>query len=140
MKLYPVERMVYEDSGILLPTFAVPLIEILKTLKADGALAVIDPLEAHTKRQRAWYKGVCLPTLAENGDNEFFWDHKLKSECNGLQLLNRETFALMDGSIVGRLTTKGVSKTRMTQFIESILTWSQDNDWPVLPPDEELRR
>ena len=135
MKQHPVMSMI---DG--LPTFKEPLTEILNELKVGGSLCIMDPLEAHTARQRAWYKGICLPPLAENGDNTFWWDHRLKSECNGLELLNIETLSLVDGSIVGRLTTKGVSKSRMTQFIESILTWSQKNDWPVLPPDEDLRR
>jgi len=139
MKQYPVKMIEAEGMGMQV-SFEVPLADILATLKPGGSLAVIDPLEAHTARQRAWYKGICLPTLAENGDSTFYWDHKLKSECNGLELLNIETLALVDGSIVGRLTTKGVSKSRMTQFIESILTWSQDNDWPVMPPDADLRR
>ena len=138
MKTYPVKMI--EIDGREVGTFEIPLDTIIRTLKPGGALAVIDPLEAHTSRQRAWYKGICLPGLAENGDSVFFWDHKLKSECNGLELLNRETFALMDGSIVGRLTTVGVSKSRMTQFIESILTWAMDNDWPVNPPDADLRK
>ena len=140
MKQYPVISVYDNGDGVIVPSFATPWTEIVSQFKVGGALAVLDPLEAHTARQRAWYKGICLPGLAENGDSVFFWDHKLKSECNGLELLNRETFALMDGSIVGRLTTVGVSKSRMTQFIESILTWSQKNDWPVLPPDEDLRK
>jgi len=139
MKTYPA-KMMPDENGEMWPSFEVCIDTILESIKPGGALAVIDPLEAHTTRQRAWYKGICLPGLAENGDSTFFWDHKLKSECNGLELLNIETLALVDGSIVGRLTTKGVSKSRMTQFIESILTWSQDNDWPVMPPDADLRR
>ena len=122
MKQYPVKMIEAEDGLGMQTSFQVPLAEILGELKPGGSLCVMDPLEAHTARQRAWYKGICLPTLAENGDSTFYWDHKLKSECNGLELLNIETLALVDGSIVGRLTTKGVSKSRMTQFIESILT------------------
>ncbi|KKM15294.1 hypothetical protein LCGC14_1697440, partial [marine sediment metagenome] len=111
------------------PTFEKPLNEILADLKAGGALKTLTPLEYHTDRQRRWYKGVALPALTandENGETETWWDAEVKKLCNGLAYLKKETYFFedIDGNRhgIGRLTTKGVSKRNMTNFIEEILS------------------
>jgi len=132
------------------PTFEVPLDEILSTLKHGGALKVLDPNDYITERQRAWYKGVCIRQLAqndENGETEAWWDDYVKRECKGLALLKKEAMVAdvtISGQTVqvtyGRLTTKGVGKRNMTNFIEEILSEAMHRGWPVSAPDPELRR
>ena len=39
-----------------------------------------------------------------------------------------------------RLTTKGVGKRNMTNFIEEILSQAIHKGWPVSAPDSDLRR
>lgn len=125
------------------PTFERPLDEILAEAKAGGALKLLDPIEWLTEQQRRWYKGVCIRGLVDwNGDSAQLWDRRLKRECDGLALLKKEILLTDNGTPVGRLTTKGVGKRNMTAFIERILEVATDpkNNWPVTPPDPELRR
>lgn len=122
------------------PTFDKPLGEILSGLKMGGAIMTLSPLEHHTDRQRRWYKGICLKGLADwNGDTVDEWDLRLKSLCNGNELLKKETIYLGPGTSCVRLTIVGVGKRNLTQFIENILSKSIEMDWPVTPPDPELR-
>jgi hypothetical protein len=124
------------------PTFARPLSEILCLLRIGGALKVLDPREYITDRQRAWYKGVCLRHLVandENGETMAWWDQKVKRECNGLKHLKKEILLTEDGEGVGRLTTKGVGKKNMSDFIEDILAWSMHGGYGVAAPDPDLR-
>ena len=130
------------------PTFKKPLDEILAELKHGGALKVLDPLEYHTDRQRRWYKGVCLPWLVkndENGETLEWWDTEVKRLCGGLKYLKKEIYFIENMGIsekipIGRLTTKGVGKRNMTNFIEEILSVSMSKNWDVAPPDKELRK
>ena len=129
------------------PTFAKPLNVILGDLKRGGAIKTLTEAEYITDQQRRWYKGVCLKQLVqndENGETAAWWDTEIKKECNGLELLKKEIFFFEDGAGgrfgVGRLTTKGVGKRNMTQFIEEILSKSMAKGWPVSAPDSELRR
>ena len=123
------------------PSFEKPLVEILSELKRGGAIKILSPLEYHTERQRRWYKGVCLRCLSEwNGDTKDEWDLRLKAECNGNELLNRQTIYLGYNNTCARLTIEDVGKKRMTQFIENILSKAITENWPVEPPDEDLRR
>jgi len=128
------------------PTFEVPLQTILAGLERGGAIRLLSPLEHHTARQRAWYKGVVLPHMVkndENGETAGYWDMEIKKECNGLALLKKEIFFIDDGTGgrigVGRLTIKGVGKRNMTAFIEEILSKSLSKGWNISPPDEDLR-
>ncbi len=129
------------------PTFVIPVGEILSGLKMGGALKTLTEAEYITDRQRRWYKGVCLKQLVkndENGETAAWWDVEVKKECNGLGLLKKEIFFFEDGAGgrfgVGRLTTKGVGKRNMTQFIEEILSKSMQLGWPVAPPLSDLRK
>jgi len=127
------------------PTFDKPLASILSELKRGGALQTLDPIEYITDRQRRWYRGICLPTLsAWNGDTIDEWDCEVKKLCGGLSYLKRDIFFIEDatgGKVgVGRLTTKGVGKRNMTNFIEEILSQAMTRGWPVSAPDPELRR
>lgn len=130
MPIHPVQLIV--EGG---PTFEVSLKDILAELKEGGALQTLSPLEYHTDRQRRWYKGVCLRGLADwNGETPEEWDDRLKDECQGLALLKKEIWRGKE-----RLTTKGVGKRNMTAFIENILSKAIERDWPITPPDPELR-
>ena len=128
------------------PTFAVPLDAILAELQIGGALKTLTPLEYHTEQQRRWYKGVCLKGLSDwNGDTPEEWDLRLKADCGGNELLNRDTILARfrrSGTplLCDRLTIVGVGKKNMTAFIENILSRAIEMDWPVTPPDPELRR
>jgi len=136
--LYPVKSIIDDQ-----PTFEVPLGEILAGLKADGALQVLSPDDFHTERQRKWYKGVCIPNLVkndENGETKAWWDLEVKRQCNGLKYLKKEIFLLDNGLSIGRLTIRGVSKRKMTDFIEEIISKSIELGWCVPPPDSDLRR
>ncbi len=135
MPTYPVKLMI---DGT--PTFEIPVSEILASLKLNGALKVLSPVEYHTDRQRRWYKGICLRALSDwNGDTCDEWDLRLKALCNGNELLKKETVYLGDGKTCKRLTIVGVSKKNLTAYIENILSKSITENWPVDPPDENLR-
>jgi len=122
------------------PTFAVRLSEILTQLEVGGALKVLSPLEYHTDQQRKWYKGVCLKGLSEwSGETPEEWDLRLKALCGGDELLHKETLHLGPGISLSRQTIVGVGKRNMTAFIENILSRAITMDWPVTPPDPELR-
>lgn len=61
------------------PTFETPLAEILSKLKPGGAIKILTPAEYITQGQRAWWKGVLLPSLAKDtGDSIAYWETKLK--------------------------------------------------------------
>ena len=142
MKTYPVISMVNNQ-----PCFEKPLEEILGELQQGGAIKLLDPIECITDRQRRWYKGVCLPHLKkidENQESTAWWDDEVKRQCNGLGLLKREIFftQAFDGQKfpIGRLTTRGVGKKNMMQFINEILAKSVENNWGISPPDKDLRR
>ncbi len=129
------------------PTFTVSINEILSGLKLGGVLKTLTEAEYITDRQRRWYKGVCLTQLVksdENGETAAWWDTEVKKECDGLGLLKKEIFFFEDGAGgrfgVGRLTTKGVGKRNMTQFIEEILSKSVEKGWAISPPDKDLRK
>lgn len=132
------------------PTFKTPLKDILAECRHGGAIQVLSPLEHHTARQRRWYKGICLAGLSDwNGETVDEWDLRLKAECNGNELLKKEDIYM--GRYlppVTRLTIVGVGKKNMTAFIENILSKATGvdeatgvcNDWPVTPPDPDLRK
>ncbi len=131
-----------------LPTFETPLGEILQDMKLGGALKVLSPLEYHTDRQRRWYRGICLKGLSDwSGDTVDEWDLRLKAECNGVELLKKDTIFLGVGMTCTRLTIVGVGKRNMTAFIEGILSKGIEMDWKdtegkpiIVPPDKELRK
>ncbi len=134
----------YEPKVIVdgLPTFEVPLDDILREVKLGGALKVLTVVEYHTDRQRRWYKGVCLRWLVkhdENRESMAWWDREVKRLCDGLNLLKIQYISLDDGTVIARLTTVGVGKKNMTQFIKEILAKSVELNWGVAPPDPELR-
>lgn len=141
MSTYPVKSV----NGIM--TFPKPLKEILSELKPGGGIKILDPIECITDRQRRWYKGVCLPWLAKHDENQestYWWDDEVKRLCSGLALLKKEIyFTQATGGQkipIGRLTTSGVGKRNMTQFIEEILAKSVEKGWGVAPPDADLRK
>ena len=142
MPTYQVQSMVDNQ-----PTFPVPLDEILGTLVAGGALQTLTPLEYITDRQRRWYKGIAIPHMVkndENGETLGWWDDEIKRQCKGLAFLKKEIYFMEDslgGKIpVGRLSTKGVGKKNMTNFIEEILSVSMVKGWGIAAPDSEVRK
>ena len=113
-------------------------------------IKVLTETEYITERQRRWYKGVCLPHLVkndENGETTDWWDTEVKSKCKGLAYLKKEGIVVeiklgdeITRTTIGRLTTRGVGKKNMTNFIEEILSQSSARGWDISPPDENLRR
>ena len=103
-------------------------------------ILVMSEDEAITDRQRRWYKGICLKALSDDGNTKEWWDLEVKKHCGGLAMLKKETFLLENGEYVGRLTTVGVSRKNMTEFIENIISEAITRGWPVPPPDADLRR
>ena len=145
MSTYPVISIIDGQR-----TFEKPLDLILGELKAGGALRILDPIEYHTYRQTCWYKGICLQQLVkadENGETEDWWDTEVKAKCKGLAYLKKEGIVVelklgdeIQRVSIGRLTTKGVGKRNMTNFIEEILSQAITRGWPVSEPDAALRR
>ncbi len=131
------------------PTFEKPLSEIWKELTVGGAIKTMSPVEHITDRQRKWYKGVCLRDLVkndENGETKDWWDTEVKAKCKGLAYLKKEGIVVelklgeeITRVTIGRLTTKGVGKKNMTNFIEEILSKSVEYGWPIGEPDPKLR-
>jgi len=140
MSTYPVLAKIDGQS-----TFSKPLIEIANECDIGGALYIRTALEYLSDRQRNWYKGIALRGLSEwNGNTPEEWDYDLKLLC-GAELLKRESIfmgRLPSGfpAVADRLTITGVGKRKMTSYIENILSTAITNDWPVTPPDPELRR
>jgi hypothetical protein len=139
----------YEVKSIVdgQPTFEKKMPEILAELKVGGAIKTLAPVEYITDRQRRWYKGVALPQLVkwdENGETIEWWDTEVKKKCSGLKYLKKEIYFFEDVTgnryPIGRLTTTGVGKKNMTDFIEEFLSKSMQLGWPVTAPDPELRR
>ena len=140
--IYPVKQIV---DGM--PTFERPMDDILAELRMGGAMETLTPLRHITERQRRWYKGVCLRDLSkhdENAETVEWWDDEVKRECKGLSLLKKEVYFYQDitGNKIGigRLTTKGVGKKNMTDFIEEILSVAMTKNWPITAPNPDLRR
>ena len=102
-------------------------------------IKVLNEEELHTERQRNWYKGVCLRGLAHwNGETMDEWDYRLKVECGAeifkmLKLQYGEMIYWRPESIAHK------TKKQMTQYIESILSRAITKEWPVDPPDPDLR-
>lgn len=100
---------------------------------------VLDADEYHTDRQRRWYKGVCLRGLSDwNGDTEGEWDTRLKILC-GAELLKLSELEYNGNTVLIPASITTLSKKKMTQFIENILAKAIEMNWPVYPPDPELR-
>jgi len=103
-------------------------------------IVVLNEDEAITDRQRRWYKGVCLKELSGwNGETVDEWDYRLKTECGS------EIFKMLEFDYEGKKCFRpqsitSISKKNMTDFIENILSKSITMDWPVYPPDPDLRR
>lgn len=133
----PTYRVEIIDSQ---PAFCKPLMEILGELEHGGAIKILSPLEYHTDQQRKWYKGVCLKGLSDwNGDTADEWDLRLKGLC-GVNVLKKESIYFSHGMTAQRMTIVGVGKKNMTEFIENILSKAIEMEWPVTPPDPDLRR
>ncbi len=123
------------------PTFEKPLDLILGELEPGGAIKILSPLEYHTDRQRAWWKGILLPELQkETGESISAWETRLK-----LAVLP-DDFALEYVTVNNRpyATIPSITKLgkkKMTLLIEGAV--SQLHEWGftwVTLPDDNLRR
>jgi len=103
-------------------------------------ILILNSDEYITDRQRRWYRGVCLKGLSDwNGDTVDVWDYRLKTEC-GAEIFKMLKFEY-NGQVYYRPESiTGKTKNQMTQFIENILSWAISKEWPVYPPDPDLRR
>jgi hypothetical protein len=103
-------------------------------------ILVLNEDEAITDRQRRWFKGICCKGLSEwNGETVDEWENRLKAKCGS------EIFKVINYNIEGQeykrfesIANKG--KKQITEFIENILSTAITMDWPVYPPDADLRR
>ena len=133
---FPVKSII---DGV--PTFEMPIEDIALLCQRGGAIKILTESERITDSQRAWYKGIALPFLAKNDENQEtvgWWDMEVKKLCNGLALLKKEIFFLSDGQGIGRLTTKGVGVNKMRMFITEIIAKSVEKGWGLAAPDSEL--
>ena len=138
MAMYPVIDVI---DGVAM--FDVPIMDTLSKLPKGSAVKVLTPAEYITSRQRNWYKGICLKELVkndENGETIGWWDTEVKKICRGQDYLKIDYHVMRDGSVIARLTTKGVGKNKMTLFIEEILSQSVEKGWCISPPNAELRK
>lgn len=104
------------------------------------AIKVMNEDEWMTDRQRRWYRGICLKGLSDwNGDTVDEWDYRLKVEC-GSEIFTMLKFQYEDMKYwrPESITTK--SKKQITEFIENILSTAITMEWPVYPPDPDLRK
>ncbi len=122
------------------PSFEKPLAEIAAEVPFGGAIKILTAVEYHTDRQHRWYWGVCIRGLSDwNGDTLGEWDWRLKSLCGG-ELLKSERMSFGPSEYICRTTIKGVGKKNFTEYIENIISKAIEMDWPVTPPDPDLRR
>lgn len=104
------------------------------------AIKVMNEDEWITDRQRRWYKGICLKGLSDwNGDTVDEWDYRLKVEC-GAEIFKMLNFQYGDLVYYRPQSITSKSKKQMTQYIENILSRAITEDWPVYPPDPDLRK
>ena len=113
------------------------------------AIKVMGEIEYITDRQRKWFKGVAIPHMVKNdpnGETSEWWDVEIKTKCKGLAYLKKEGIVMevklgdeTQRITIGRLTTKGVGKRKMTAFIDEILSQSIHRGWGIAPPDPDLR-
>ena len=116
---------------------------LLEECGPGGAIKTLSALEAHTERQRNWYKGVCLAYLSDKtGYTEDEMDMRIKAECGSM--LKKEAILLgyqPDGKplVYYRPTITGVGKRKMADFITNVLAASVTHEWGLPHPDPELR-
>ncbi len=126
-------------------TFADIHEEASKFKRAAIIVERADGLKCWTPQQRAWWKGILLPQLAENtGDSMGYWENELK-----LGVMPDE-FHLMSSHIDGRNhrhvpSILILNRKQMREMIEGSVAYLRDEkrygtqfDWVTLP-DEELR-
>lgn len=104
------------------------------------AIKVMNDDEWITDRQRRWYKGICLKGLSDwNSETVDEWDYRLKVEC-GSEIFKMLEFEYEGKTFFRPQSITSISKKSMTDFIENILSKSITMDWPVYPPDPDLRK
>ena len=126
------------------PTFECELGLILAECEVGGAVKVLSPIEYHTDRQRAWYRGCAIPVFVELGYSTEEADYLLKAECGGNDLLKHTSIYLGKMSngnpvVVDRLSIVGVGKRKMSEFIDNVLAYAVTAGVALPPPDSELR-
>jgi len=121
------------------PAFDVPIKKMWQGCKKGGVFKYLDPAEAHTDRQRKWFKGVLLKELSkDNGDSVRQWEIKLIAaifpEDIKYMAVNKQVFP-----VAPSVSTYG--KKKMTELIEESVPMCHEwgFSW-VTYPDEELRK
>lgn len=103
-------------------------------------ILVLDEDEAITDRQRRWYRGICLKGLSDwSGDTVDEWDYRLKTEC-GSEIFEMHEYKYQDKVYYRPDSISNKSKKQITDYIENILSKAITENWPVYPPDPDLRR
>jgi len=112
---------------------------LLAEAGAGGAIKTLTALEAHTERQRSWWKGILMPALSkDNGETKRQWETKLLMaifpEDVTYSAVNNQVFPS-----VKSITEYG--KKKMNQLIEESVAKCHEwgFDWVTLP-DSELRK
>jgi len=122
-----------------LPTFAEPLNAILSQCQKGGAIKILNPLEHHTDKQRAWFKGILLPALSkDNGESVRQWEIKLISAIfpDDVQYHASKNQVFL---VIPSISQYG--KRKMTTLIEESVPMCHEWGFTwVNYPDPELRK
>jgi len=136
MHKYPVIQIVNNQ-----PCFDEPIEKILEDCEIGGALQILNADEFYTDRQRKWWKGVLLPSLAkDSGDTVVWWETKLKlavlpDDFQPIYVaVGKQIFPIIPSINI-------LSKRKMNILIEGSVEKCHEwgFDWVTLP-DENLRR
>ena len=134
--------MIIKCSSIIngKPLFDGKLDDLLDECIPGGALQVLTPLEYITRQQCAWFKGVLLPKLAENGDSVECWETRLKLEVMPDEFVP-EIITVRGKEYTRIPSITKLGKKKMNQLIEGSVAKCHEwgLTWVVLP-DEELRK
>ena len=140
MATYPVKTIVDGE-----PAFEKPVQMIFSELKLGGAIKILSPAEYITEGQRAWWKGILLPSLSKHtGDSVLYWETLLKMAVMPDKFqpiyvpLKKQVFPIIPSITI-------LSKKKMGQLMEgSVKHLREDGEygdeflWVTLP-DPELR-
>ena len=111
---------------------------LLREAGPGGALVAYTALQAHTKRQRDWWKGILLPALSkDNGETKRQWETRLIATIFPADVtytvINKQVFPVVK-------SIKAYGKKKMNILIEESVAKCHElgKDWVTLP-DSSLR-
>jgi len=131
----------HKQSGVIIAPWPLIKRKVKDTLAKSKrcVIAVFTEDEALSYRQIRWYKGRCLKGLSDwSGDTVDEWDFRLKVEC-GAEIFKMLEFHYHDKPFYRPESITSKSKKQITAYIENILSRAITENWPVDPPDPELR-